>query len=563
MTKTHTPRLKRGLARLAPLILAGSLACYFLSFYDVDLNLTDEGLYLAHAHSIESGEVNGATIDRLLQRRLGILHHTLFQLAGYSDVAVSRLLWVLLRVLIGLMTLAVARRLMPLPLAALAATLVAIAAGPLHKTWYPFALGAVLLLASRAPVGRQRRTLYLGLAGGALFILFPVGIGIGVVLPIFGFLVVEEARSRTILAAFKAALRLAGAAIGGALLLSTFNAVVVVLTRGADPRLIWHGPLSILYLASPDQLSHWLRFATRWSVEGHLSLSSLFQGGEGVLFWVPGLFFLLQPGLIVAAVWLVAKGRGDRDKLSAEETRLLSLLLVLAAANFVKTMARPDLFHVTQSGGPAYLLAIWSIWSGASAIRSSWRLMRPLPRTCYAVCLALAFTLFPTGYAAAVLLSPAQWAASPGSLVLAERRAALDRARLRMPRSTASQLEEVVKRIESWTGPEDPIFTMPACPGLYFLSDRLCVADDGFFPLGQMGVLPGRGLIRDRGEEDEHLAELLETRQVKVVVVCSPASDPLFRPSWSTLPRTRALLRRRYQIAFEGAEMKILRRSSE
>jgi hypothetical protein len=180
-----------------------------------------------------------------------------------------------------------------------------------------------------------------------------------------------------------------------------------------------------------------------------------------------------------------------------------------------------------------------------------------------AVCLALAVTLFPTGYAAAVLLSPAQWAASPGSLVLAERRAALDRARLRMPRSKASQLEDVVKRIEAWTGPKDPIFTMPACPGLYFLSDRLCAADDGFFPLGQMGVLPGVGLIRDRGEEDEHLAELLEARQVKLVVVCSPPSDPLFRPSWSTLPRTRALLRRRYQIAFVGEEMKILRSRDE
>ena len=57
---------------------AGILALYFATFYDVDLNLADEGLYLSHAHSVERSPITTETIDRLLWRRRGLLQELMF-----------------------------------------------------------------------------------------------------------------------------------------------------------------------------------------------------------------------------------------------------------------------------------------------------------------------------------------------------------------------------------------------------------------------------------------------------------------------------------------------------
>jgi hypothetical protein len=231
------------------------------------------------------------------------------------------------------------------------------------------------------------------------------------------------------------------------------------------------------------------------------------------------------------------------------ERRLVWLVVVLAAASVIKTAARSDLFHVMHAAGPSYILMLYLLWRGARGL-SRWRTRS---RAIATAGLALATALFPLGYAASVLLSPAEWAASIGSLAEAERELHVERGGVRLAGRNAAELEAVVRRIQALTDRSDPIFVMPFCPALYFLADRLCVADDEHFPAGLLAVLPGLGLSRPWA--DERLAHLLRSRRVKVVVQC-PGFEQLAAGS---IPRTRELLRREYVTSEELGGTRILR----
>jgi hypothetical protein len=537
--------------RLAPLLLAVVLGAYLLSFHDVGLNLADEGFHLAHALSIERGAVDPASVDRLLKRQAGFLYHAWFWIGGRRDVGTARLLWVLLRIVLALMVLALARRIMPWPLAVAAAVLAAIAVGPWHKTWYPFSAGVMLYVAGRT----RGRAVVAGLAGGALLTLHPVGVGGFVVLPVLGFLVLERLIDGSGLrAALRTALLLGASAVAGAAIISTLDAVVLVLTRSADPALIWRGPLSAVQLLSPRHLASTLRYASDWAGQGRLPLGALFPdagdhlvAGE-VLRLLPGLVFLLQPAVLLTAALLLRRS-SDR---SPVERRLVWRVVVLAAASVIKTAARTDLFHVMHASGPSYILMLYLLWRGARGL-SRWRTRR-LAQVVATGGLALGGALFPLGHTASVLLSPAEWAASIGGRAEAERSLRLERGGVRLTDRRAAQLEAVVRRIQALTDPADPIFAMPFCPALYFLADRLCVADDEDFPAGLLAVLPGLGLSRPRA--DERLEHLLRSRRVKVVVQC-PGFEQLARGS---IPLTSELLRREYVASEELGGTRILRR---
>ncbi len=534
--------------------MVGVLATYFLTFYDVDLNLADEGLQLAHALSLEKKSITEESFGRLLHRAPSMVHVALYHLTGAHDVRSSRLLWVGLRILLALMLYAVARRLLPRGLAVALASLVVIAAGPWHKSWYPFALGLMLFLACTISPGRRRlRLLTIGAVGGALASLYSAGIMVGVILPLYAWLIYEPIYSRPVGSQIRHDLRsslgvtltLGLGSLVGLFILYLVCGTLLILIRDASPLLLLDIPEITLRFLAPESIGRLFRFARGWTEAAYLPVATLFLHQDPALErwmigWIPGVTFLLSPLaiLITCALAHSAQKRGDQER-----ARLLVILVVLSAANLIKAATRMDLFHITQGGGPVYLLMFFLLYRGGVRLRLRWSDLAGRIRLALAAGLILLTGIFPLGYGAAVLLSSGQWAASISSLTPPLRRLTLERATLRLPPGRAAHLERLVGQIQRWTGPDDPIFVMPFCPTLYFLAERTCAVDDQVFPYGLLAVLPALGLVP--GVTDPHLARQLEIQRVKVVVTC-PNIDPRLEYK-SRLPRTRALLARDYR----------------
>jgi len=535
--------------------LALALGALLLLYHDVDLNLADEGIPLAQTLALERDAVTGASAAPLLHRNLATLELWAFHLGGRTDVRSARLLWLGVRVLLGLTLFALATRLLPLPLALLVGALAALIAGPWHKSWYALGLGLTLAAVGGGdPARRWLRLALVGLLAGVLFSLYPPGLGPAAVAPAVAWLLLEPFllhEPRALRRSVTALLVLPPLAIAGAILLAATNGLALIALRGAPAATLLAAPRAVLGSISLEGVRLLLGAAGGYASQARLPLSSLFE--PGALGWVPGLVFLLQPAVIVAAA-LLARARAHAGEPRA--AILIGFTAALAAASFGKTLLRPDLFHVTQGSAPGALLMLLLLWRGALGLRGRWSSLRLPVRAAGALGLAFAAALFPVGTSAAVLSSPAQWAAGPGSLALAGRRLQLPRGGVRLPAGRAETLEQLVARVRAWSGEADPIFALPFCPALYFLAGRRCAVEDARFPYGLLVLTPGLGL--HRGDVDGHLAGELERQGVKVVVRC-PELDPRL-PAWPRLPRTRALLEERYQAAWSQGGFVILRR---
>jgi len=444
--------------------------CYYLTYYNVGISLSDEGYFVASTMRILNGQV---PFRDFLYYPPGANYMVagLFKVFG-PDLILERLFWV--AVISGSVTLTfvLSRRLMPFPFFAFPTLLALIVPGPWHKSLLPFfyllSVYGALAYMDRKSVARA--ALMGVMAGAVIYFRYDLSVFIlaGTTCAVFAANFLADGRPKK-QCAYETSAILAG------YMITILPAALFMLSPDGGRDAIGY----ILYLTFKQQGGGMMALPFP-----SLSLS---PSCAGLRKFLEALFFYVPPAVIFSA-FAYTSYRWKKGRLVTDDL-IIFLMALLGACAYNQVVVRADWPHLLQAVQLPYIIGsclAWRVYKTSAAGQNP--AGRLLAKGSVAA-LTLVSLLFITHNVNKVNL----YTGAIGVLGQKEERLNIPGAGLYVTKEEAGNLEAMTAYIDSKTSPGEPIQVFPYSPMLYFLAGRKNpMYFDAIFP----GTFSGDGEVR-------------------------------------------------------------------
>jgi len=447
---------------------------YFSAFYDVGINVVDEGYLLSPTLRVMQGDIPHKDFVHFYPPGRFYLAGFLFSLFG-KNILVIRILFVVVITGSGLLSYFIMKRLTPLWIAVVPSVLIITAPGPLHKSMFTFFTLLLLYLFVRlTPPVPKRAWFFFGLACGAAFYFrqdIPLYIMAAIALTeIPGFIK-------------KPGHKLQGYfSFTGGFLLFVVPLFIYFASHGA----LKDAAYQLFVAARSGTSSISLPFPSFWP----LWPESFTASGWSALFhrlahYYPPLIYILT----VLYLFLMRKIE------KPDNIKLMVKILIVGLLVFQQDLIRSDVSHLMQVVAPAHLLMIGLIYRLFDLNRAAVKLI-VIP----VFISSIALFIFIDGYSFSY----------PNSILVRMtplKKVDLGGCRIKIHPILAQQIETTVKHLRRVVKEEEAILALPDIPIFYFLLNKKNVIPYEIIKSGHL-----------RADEELELIEMIRSSNIEYLI---------------------------------------------
>lgn len=469
-----------------PLLIFIVSAIYYLSYFNVGINLSDQGYFTNVTIRILNGQVPYRDFI-YYPPGANYIVALLFNWLG-TNLLIERVFWVSVVSGTVLLTFLLARKLMPFPYSAVPPVLALLVPGPWHKALIPFFYLLTALLSSKYINHKSFKWAFICgfIAGFTIYFRYDVAgfISIGLMLLFFSMNFIGYERT------VKKWLWESASFLAGLLLAIAPGVFFFAFSKSGRDAFVY-----LLYLTFKQQGGGSMAYP--FPV---LSLGLLHRDFWG--FFESALFYISP--VVIGFVFILFISHWIRGRIEKKDFFLL-LLALLGMAAYNQTLIRAEWAHLLQSTHIIYLLLpylIWTIHCSLSGMKSV-ALKKILKGSSFLVftCFAISFIFF-------FINKKDIYSGTIGVLGQKEARLNISRAGVFIRKQEAGEIEGMIAYVDKMTNAREPILVIPYAPMIYYLADRKnATYFDAIFP----------GTFEDEAMEDSFINDIKKNK-IRLIV---------------------------------------------
>ena len=439
------------LYNLLPLLIFAISAIYYLSYYNVGINLSDQGYFTNVTIRILNGQVPYRDFI-YYPPGANYVVALLFKLTGPS-LLTERVFWVSVVSGSVLLTFLIARKIMPFPYSAVPPALALLVPGPWHKALIPFFYLLSALVSSKYIDHKSSKWAFICgvIAGFTIYFRYDVAgfISIGMMLLFFSMNFIGCERITV-----KKWLSETASFLAGLFLTIAPGVFFFAFSKGGRDAFAY-----LMYLTFKQQGGGSMAYPFPALSLGllHRDFWGFF---ESVLFYIPPavIGFVI---ILFASHWI--KGRVEKKDF------LLLLLAFLGMAAYNQTLIRAEWAHLLQSTHIIYLFLPYLIWMINSSLPG---LKTVALNKILKGSLSIIFICFAISFISFFINKENIYSGTIGVLGQKEARLNISRAGVFIRKQEAGEIEGMIAYIDKITNAGEPILVIPYAPMIYYLADR-------------------------------------------------------------------------------------------